>query len=69
MTIHRRVCVGGLACEGCAERIAGAVQSVDGVRRVSVAPHADAIEFVADDHVTNADVHAAIYDAGFEVLG
>ena len=69
MTIQRRISVDGLACEGCADRLVGAVTDVDGVHRATVSPHADAVEFVADDHVTDADVHAAIYDAGYEVIG
>lgn len=69
MTVHKRITVDGLACEGCVEQLEAAVGSVDGVQQVDVTRRCDAVEFVADDGVTDADVHAAIFDAGYDVIG
>lgn len=56
-----------MSCNGCEQNVTNALETLDGVNRVEADHEADTVEVVADDAVTDADVHAAIEQAGYEV--
>lgn len=58
--------VEGMACTGCAERVANAVTQVDGVHRADADHAVGTIEVTADEDTEDA-VRQAVYDAGYDV--
>lgn len=57
-----------MACGGCEDTVEDALQALDGVNRVEANHEGDSVEVVADG-VGDADLHAAVEDAGYEVVG
>lgn len=66
---RRTLSVDGMACGGCEDTVESALQALDGVNRVEANHEGDSVEVVADDAVGDADLHAAVEDAGYEVVG
>lgn len=64
---RRTFTVSGMACSGCEETVANALRTLPSVRRVEADHESDAVEVVAGDDVTDADLEAALRDAGYEV--
>ena len=64
---RRKLSVTGMSCNGCEQNVTSALNNLDGVNRVEADHEADTVEVVADDSVTDDDIHAAIEQAGYEV--
>jgi copper chaperone len=64
---RKTVSVTGMSCDGCERNVTNALETLAGVNRVEADHEADTVEVVADDSVTDDDVHAAIEQAGYEV--
>lgn len=58
--------VDGMACGGCEENVEDAVGDLDSVDSVEADHESGTVEAVAEDE---AEVRAAITDAGYEILG
>lgn len=61
------VSVTGMSCGGCERNVENALRTLDGVNRVEADHEADTVEVVVGADVGEADVRAAIEDAGYEV--
>lgn len=59
--------VTGMSCGGCESNVEESLGALSGVTRVEADHERDAVEVVADDDVSAADVTAAIEDAGYDV--
>lgn len=60
----------GMSSENCAESVAQALKSVDGVSNVSVSfPHNQAVVQFNEEMVAKPQLHAALKKAGFGVVG
>ena len=64
---RKTLSVAGMSCTGCEQNVTNALTNLDGVNRVEADHDADTVEVVADDSVTDDDLHAAIEQAGYEV--
>lgn len=57
--------VTGMKCEGCANAVDAALDRVDGVRRADVSLEGSRAELILDDEASEADLVAAVEEAGF----
>jgi len=64
-TIH----IEGMSCMHCSNAVTKALESVKGVKSVSVDLRAKTAVLEADDNVLNDALALAIDEAGYEVLG
>lgn len=64
---RKTIAVTGLSCNGCERTVETALRNLAGVTRVEADNETDTVEVVVGDDVTDADVRAAIEDAGFDV--
>jgi copper chaperone len=64
---RKTISVTGMSCDGCEQNVTNALKNLDDVNRVEADHEADTVEVVADDSVTDDDIHAAIEQAGYEV--
>lgn len=60
--------VTGMSCTGCEQTVENALRTLDGVTRIEANHEGDTIEVVVEDDVADEDLHAAIEDAGYEVV-
>jgi len=60
--------VSGMSCTGCEQNVESALQHLDGVTRVDADHGDDTVKVVVDDDVSEADLQAAVKDAGYEVV-
>lgn len=58
-----------MSCTGCESSVEDAVGDIDGVTRVEADHEAGTVEVDADEGVSEADVAAAVENAGYEVAG
>jgi copper chaperone len=58
--------VTGMPCTGCEQNVENALETMDGVTRVDADHSGDTAE-VVDDAVEDADLHAAVERAGYDV--
>lgn len=58
--------VTGMGCEGCAAAVKGALESVEGARRVLVSLEEGRARVLADDVVAGRELVAAVEAAGYE---
>jgi len=61
------ISITGMSCNGCEQNVTNALQAIDGVTRVDADHEADSVEVVAEDDVSDDDLHAAIEQAGYDV--
>jgi copper chaperone len=59
--------VSGMSCTGCEQAVENALGTLDGVTRVDADHEADAVEAVVDEDTPEADLTAAVQDAGYDV--
>ncbi len=64
---RRMIPVTGMSCDGCERTVESALQNLEGITRVEADHEADTVELVAADDVTDADIEAAIENAGYDV--
>ncbi len=64
---RKTISVTGMSCNGCEQNVTNTLTTLEGVNRVEADHEADTVEVVADDSVTDDDIHAAIEQAGYEV--
>jgi len=61
------ISVTGMSCNGCEGNVENALGAIDGVTRVDADHEADSVDVVAEDDVSDDDLHAAIEGAGYDV--
>ena len=59
--------VTGMTCGGCVRRVRGAIEQLPGVDGVDVHFRSGTVTVHSDGAITDADVAAAVEDAGYEV--
>ena len=62
------IAVTGMSCTGCEQNVQSALTNLEGVSRVEADHEGGTVEVVADENVTDEDVHAAIEQAGYDVV-
>lgn len=60
--------VTGMTCGGCVRRVRDAIESLDGVTDVDVQLSEGLVTVSSDAPVDSVAVHAAVADAGYEVV-
>jgi len=61
------IAVTGMSCGGCEQNVESSLLAVDGVDSVQADHETDTVEVKAADTVSEADLAAAVQDAGYEV--
>jgi copper chaperone len=64
---RKTIAVTGMACDGCERNVENALKTVGGVTRVDADHEGDTVEVVVEDDVADADLDAAIEQAGYDV--
>lgn len=64
---RQQIAVDGMSCDGCEQTLENALQTVEGVTRIEADHEVDTVEVVVEDGVADADVRAAIENAGYDV--
>lgn len=64
---RKTISVTGMSCNGCEQNVENALQNIEGVSRVEADHEADTVEVVVENDVNEADLDAAIEDAGYDV--
>lgn len=59
--------VNGMACDGCEQNVENALQSVEGVNRVTADHESDTVQIVSADEIDEAAVRQAVEEAGYDV--
>ena len=67
MSTTRKVNVDGMSCGHCVTSVTNEVRKVDGVTGVDVDLAAGTVQITSDAPLEEADVNAAIDEAGYEV--
>lgn len=62
------IAVTGMSCSGCEQNVESALTRLEGVNRVEADHEGETVEVVVDENVAEADVHAAIEEAGYDVV-
>lgn len=57
--------VSGMGCEGCANAVRGALESVDGVRRAEVSLEGESARALVDEEIDEGALIAAVEAAGY----
>lgn len=61
--------VTGMTCEHCVRAVTDEIGGLPGVSRVDVDLTSGRVQVVSDGPLTDADVRAAVAEAGYEVAG
>lgn len=69
MTTTRSYTVTGMTCDHCVRAVTEEVGTVEGVDRVVVDLDSGRLTVQAPDTVTDADIAAAVDEAGYEISG
>ena len=64
---RKTISVTGMSCNGCEQNVENALQTIEGVTRVEADHEGDTVEVVVEDGVADADIEAAIENAGYDV--
>jgi len=65
---HTTLSVTGMSCGGCEQAVEDALNGVDGVSSAAADHESGTVEIEADAGVSDADLAAAVEDAGYEVV-
>jgi copper chaperone len=66
---HKSIHVEGMTCDHCVETVTQAVNSLDGIRQVSVDLDKKQVSVEFDENRTNPDaISSKIIEVGFEVI-
>lgn len=65
----RTLSIDGMSCEHCAERVAEALEGVEGVTQVTVDLDAGEATVMAADHVSRDRLAETVDEAGYELSG
>lgn len=57
--------VSGMGCEGCANAVRGALESMDGVRRAEVSLEGESARALVDEEIDEGALIAAVEAAGY----
>ena len=66
--MKKKIIVEGMSCGHCVNHVKTALEELSGVSNVSVDLNSKAAVVEASSEVDNADIKAAIEDAGYEVV-
>ena len=66
--MKKKIIVEGMSCGHCVNHVKNALEELSGVSNVSVDLNSKAAVVEASSEVDNADIKAAIEDAGYEVV-
>jgi copper ion binding protein len=67
--MKKKIIVEGMSCGHCVNHVKTALEELNGVNSVSVDLDSKTAVVEASGEVDNADIKAAIEDAGYEVVG
>ena len=62
------IAVNGMSCTGCEQNVESVLTNLEGVTRVEADHEGETVEVVVDESVADEDVHAAIEQAGYDVV-
>ena len=61
--------VTGMTCEHCVRSVTEEITAIDGVTAVAVDLPTGSVAVTSDHHLAEADVRAAVEEAGYELVG